>query len=152
MQQSPYRGAFTQAPVRIDCIPEKEFVKLQEDVFEDGYGCPNNSTKMFSEYCDDLQARYGPTPSCDLSINNQRIIYIDVEYPFKGGPYRFKFELVDAVKMSYECMMFANTIAMQQLENEDTPSIHCIEELVYNGASRIEIYSDYIVCSFDCDS
>ena len=147
-----YRGAFTQPPVRINCLPEEKFIKALEDILEDGYGCPSNKTESFSEYCSDLHMRYGTPPTCDTTIGSQRIIYIDVEYPFKGGPYRFKFELVDGVKMNYECMLFANTIAMQQLEEEETPAIHCLEELVYNDGCRIEIYSDYIVCMFDCDS
>jgi hypothetical protein len=137
----------------MDCIPEERFIEARQDVFKSGYGCPNNRTDSFANYYNDVKQRYGDAPEFKLVRNtNPRAIYVILSYPFKGGPFIFKFTLSDEIKMTYESMLYANTIAMQQLDIENIPATHSIEELVYNGGSLIEIYADYVVCQFDCDS
>lgn len=105
--------------------------------------------------------------------NHIRTIYTIIKYPL-STPSIFKFTW--ETQITYGMLLYAFTIAYQLtyiIEEEDyninnnknsellnRPKSngrfgifgHDIDDLVYNGFSKIKIYKDSVICNFECDS
>jgi hypothetical protein len=101
-----------------------------------------------------------------------KTVYTMIQYPLTN-PATIKFECNEPVTYGMLLFLFTNAyqIVYETEESDDCdPGMlprmlnraksngrfgiwgHVIEDLCYNGNSKIKIYDGYIVCMFDCDS
>lgn len=146
----PLAELFSNIIAECDLPNNAKCVKRLEDVFEYGYGCPNNPVASFEAYRTLIRNKYGKPPQSDIN-KDVKDVYCVITYPFKHD-YIFKFTICPDAVMTYESILFAYTMAMRFLATDNEPATHDIEDLVYNGGSYIEFYNTHVVCEFDCDS
>ena len=88
-------------------------------------------------------------------IISEGTIYMTIGYPVTIEPI-FKYTVYKPVSFGF--LLYLYTVAYQKMyEMEEICEQfgiwgHDIEDLVYNGNSTVEVYKDYIVASFSCDS
>lgn len=151
-------------------IEENEVENLLNDD-DDSYLCPSDKLSNLNIYRE-LFSKEGDR----ILARNVKDIYAIITYPLSTrASIHFHLEN-DGVDVTYPLLLYLHTCAYQlvyQLEDDDvgkpTGNIkgmfnreksdgrfgiwgHHIDDLVYSGNSKVEIYSGSVVCQFNCDS
>ncbi len=137
-----------------------EYYELIRNIIDE-----NNET--FEDYDVSIGTRLGNVVS-----DNIKCVYVSITYPLTN-PAIIRFKCNQSI--TYGILHYLVTAAYQivyKIEEDDDadPGLiigtfnraksngrfgiwgHDITDLVYNSCSTINIYDDYIVCNFDCDS
>ena len=158
--------------------PAKAKVKINVFPY---FASPSNTVIDLKEYIKDLSIQLNDAFTKSIAsdskkllktqINKIKVIYLTISHPL-DKPVHFRFSVNKNVKVTYGSLLYLNTIAYQYIYNssiitndETIPRCerrlsngnfkiwgYMLHELKYNGYSQVNIYDDYIICKFKCDS
>lgn len=132
----------------------------------------NNVERDYDDECEIIDVKKIKTQLNTIMADHIRTIYAVVTYPLTNQAI-IKFECNKPVTNSMLLFLFTNAYqiayAIEESDDRDPglmPGMfnraksngrfgiwgHVIGDLCYNGGSKIQIYDNYIVCNFGCDS
>ena len=163
------------------CKEAKSAEKFVMNIVKDHAEWLIDALEDYGDDQDDFDEEYGDMSilgnleKLAREFNNISTVYTRITYPLKR-PALFRFNLnLNGKTLTAGHLLWIYTWAYQMvyaLEEEedgnpgDIPGMfnratsngpfgiwgHCIGDLDYNGSSKVDVYNDYVICEFDCDS